>query len=403
MIEVRLQKFLAECGVGSRRKMEQFIREGRVRVNGQVVTEVGRKIDPSVDQVEVNRKPVRPAPKGLLLLNKPRGVVSTLSDPEGRRTISEFVTKHYASYFPVGRLDWDSTGLIILTNDGEMAEKLMHPRFGFERVYEARVEGSVPQAALDKLRRGIRLSDGLVQAEATIIRNDENTTWVEVRIKEGRNRVVRRVFEKLGHSVMKLKRTVYGPFKIGRLQVGQVRVLTAREYLQVRRKVMTFKGEESSSAEREPKVKPERRPEGRLSDWERERPPLKPSSLKDTRREGTRRDRDDDTRRAPRGARSDDSRGTDSRGTRSEKPRGSGSGERRKRTFEERPEGSRRTRPEGTRRARPEGTRKERPEGTRREGDSARRGARRDTTRSRDGGASRGGRSKAPRRGGRSR
>ena len=392
MIEVRLQKFLAECGVGSRRKMEQFIKEGRVRVNGQVVTELGRKIDPSVDQVEVNRKPVRPAPKGILLLNKPRGVVSTLSDPEGRRTVSEFVTKHYASYFPVGRLDWDSTGLIILTNDGEMAEKLMHPRFGFERVYEARVEGSVPQAALDKLRKGIRLSDGLVQAEATIMSNDENTTWVEVRIKEGRNRVVRRVFEKLGHSVMKLKRTVYGPFKIGRLQVGQVRVLTAREYLQVRRKVMTFKGEESSPAEREPKVKPERRPEGRLSDWERERPRIKPSRL-----DGTRRDRDEDTRRAP-------------RGERSEKPRGSGSGDRRKRTSEDRSEGTRGARPEGSRRVRPEGARKE--------GDSARRGgrrdgertqtgrrdgARRDTTRVRDGGASRGGRSKAPRRGGRSR
>ena len=358
MIEVRLQKFLAECGVGSRRKMEQFIKEGRVRVNGQVVTELGRKIDPSVDQVEVNRKPVRPAPKGILLLNKPRGVVSTLSDPEGRRTVSEFVTKHYASYFPVGRLDWDSTGLIILTNDGEMAEKLMHPRFGFERVYEARVEGSVPQAALDKLRKGIRLSDGFVQAEATIMSNDDNTTWVEVRIKEGRNRVVRRVFEKLGHSVMKLKRTVYGPFKIGRLQVGQVRVLTAREYLQVRRKVMTFKGEESSPVEREPKMKPERRPEGRLSDWERERPRLKPSRSEGTRGEGTRRGRDEDTRRAPRGARS-------------EKPRGPATGDRRKRTFEERPKGSTGARSKGSRGARPEGTR--------------------------------GGRSKTPRRGGRSR
>jgi 23S rRNA pseudouridine2605 synthase len=344
MIEVRLQKFLAECGVGSRRKMEQFIKEGRVRVNGQVVTELGRKIDPSVDQVEVNRRPVRMAPKGVLLLNKPRGVVSTLSDPEGRRTVSEFVTKHYASYFPVGRLDWDSTGLMILTNDGEMAEKLMHPRFGFERVYEARLEGSIPQAALDKLRKGIRLSDGHVQAEATIIKNDENSTWVEVRIKEGRNRVVRRVFEKLGHPVMKLKRTVYGPFKIGRLQVGQVRVMTAREYLQVRHKVMTFKGEESSPAHREPKMKQERRPEGRLSDWERERPRLKPS-------------RDEEGRRSARGGSS-----------------------------------------EGTRRARPEDSRNR---------DSSRRSGRRESDRKdtgrRNGGASRGGRSKAPRGGGRSR
>ena len=281
MTQVRLQKFLAECGTGSRRKMEQFIKEGRVQVNGQVVTELGRKIDPSVDQVEVNRRPVKAAPKGIILFNKPRGVVSTLHDPEGRRTVSEFLTKHYASYFPVGRLDFDSTGLIILTNDGEMAEKLMHPRFGFERSYEARVEGSVPQPLLDKLESGIRLSDGLVKAEATVIRSDENSTWIEVRIKEGRNRIVRRLFEKLGHSVMKLKRVVYGPFKLGRLQVGQVRVLTAREFLEVRRKVMMFKGEESSAPEKGDRKKSSYRPEGRLSDWEREHPRHKPASERD--------------------------------------------------------------------------------------------------------------------------
>jgi len=272
MTQVRLQKFLAECGTGSRRKMEQFIKEGRVRVNGQVVTELGRKIDPSVDQIEVNRRPVKAAPKGIVLFNKPRGVVSTLHDPEGRRTVSEFLTKHYASYFPVGRLDFDSTGLMILTNDGEMAEKLMHPRFGFERTYEARVEGSVPQPLHDKLESGIRLSDGLVKAEASVIRTDDTSTWVEVRIKEGRNRIVRRLFEKLGHSVMKLKRTIYGPFKLGRLQVGQVRVLTAREFLEVRRKVMTFKGEESAVPEKNDRKRSSYRPEGRLSDWEREHP-----------------------------------------------------------------------------------------------------------------------------------
>jgi len=276
MTQVRLQKFLAECGTGSRRKMEQFIKEGRVRVNGQVVTELGRKIDPYVDRVEVNRRPVRAAPKGVLLLNKPRGVVSTLSDPEGRRTVSEFLTKHYASYFPVGRLDWDSTGLMILTNDGEMAERLMHPRFGFERTYEARVEGSVEESVLDKLRRGLRLSDGVVQADAEIMSSDSSSTWVEVKIKEGRNRVVRRLFEKLGHPVMKLKRTVYGPFKVGRLQVGQVRVLTAKEYLQVRHKVMTFKGAGEVPREKRSPRKQERAPEGRRSDFERERPRLKP-------------------------------------------------------------------------------------------------------------------------------
>jgi 23S rRNA pseudouridine2605 synthase len=270
MYEVRLQKFLAECGVGSRRKMEQFIKEGRVRVNGQVVTELGRKINPEHDKIEVNRRPVRAAPKGIILLNKPRGVVSTLSDPEGRPTVAEFLTKHYTSYFPVGRLDYDSTGLMILTNDGEMAERLMHPRFGFERVYEARVEGSVAQATLDKLRTGVRLSDGIVEADAAVLRSDAHSTWVQVTIKEGRNRVVRRVFEKLGHPVMKLKRTTYGPFKIGRLQVGQVRVLTLKEFLQVRRKVMTFKPDEGGSTvdargteSRAPRVdRDERRPQG---------------------------------------------------------------------------------------------------------------------------------------------
>lgn len=250
MAEVRLQKFLAECGVGSRRKMEQFIIEGRVRINGKVVTELGRKVDPDVDKVEVNRRTVHAARKGIMLLNKPRGVVSTLSDPEGRRTVADYLTKHYTSYFPVGRLDWDSTGLMVLTNDGEVAERLMHPRYGFERVYEARLEGSVPMETLNKLERGVKLSDGLVKASAAILRSDANTTWVEVKIKEGRNRVVRRVFEKLGYPVMKLKRTVYGPFKLGRLQVGQIRVLTEKEYALLRRKVL-FAGSTEESRERE--------------------------------------------------------------------------------------------------------------------------------------------------------
>lgn len=248
MAEVRLQKFLAECGVGSRRRMEQFITEGRVRVNGRVVTELGRKIDPDSDRVEVNRRVVHAAPKGIMLLNKPRGVVSTMSDPEGRRTVADFLTKHYQSYFPVGRLDWDSTGLMILTNDGEVAEKLMHPRYGFERVYHARVEGSLPLAVLEKLEKGVRLSDGLVKAHGSILRNDENTTWLEVRINEGRNRVVRRIFDKLGFPVMKLKRIVYGPFKLGRLQVGQIRVLNLKEYEDARRKVLS---EKDSGAGRE--------------------------------------------------------------------------------------------------------------------------------------------------------
>jgi 23S rRNA pseudouridine2605 synthase len=250
MADVRLQKFLAECGIGSRRTMEQFITEGRVRVNGQVVTKLGSKIDPEKDKIEVNRRRVQVAPKGIMLLNKPRGVVSTLSDPEGRRSVADFLTKHYRSYFPVGRLDWDSTGLMVLTNDGEVAERLMHPRYGFERVYHARVEGSVSEELLAKMQRGVRLADGPVQATGMILRNDEKSTWVEVKIHEGRNRVVRRMFDKLGHPVMKLKRVVYGPFKLGNLQAGQVRVLTRKEYEDARRKVMRVHETEKPSVER---------------------------------------------------------------------------------------------------------------------------------------------------------
>jgi len=236
--EVRLQKFLAECGVGSRRKMEELISRGKVRVNGETIKDLGSKVDPETDKVEVNRVFVQPAPKGIILLNKPRGMVSTLEDPEGRPTVADYITKHYRSYFPVGRLDWDSTGLLILTNDGELAERLMHPRFQIERIYHARVEGSVPQGILEKLKRGIKLRDGIAKVYAHIIKNDAGSTWLEVTVREGRNRLVRRVLQEIGYPVIKLKRVSYGPFRLGSLQVGRIRILTSKEYDVVRRKVM---------------------------------------------------------------------------------------------------------------------------------------------------------------------
>jgi pseudouridine synthase len=204
-----------------------------------VVNELGSKVNPFTDRVEVNRKPVKLAPKGVMLLNKPRGVVSTLSDPEGRPTIADFLTKHYRSYFPVGRLDWDSTGLMLLTNDGELAELLMHPRYQFDRVYHARVEGSVSEELLKKFEKGIKLRDGVAYGVARIVGNNDATTWVEIRVREGRNRLVRRMFDEIGHSVVKLKRVEYGPFRLGKLDVGEVRPLTEKEYVQVRRKVFS--------------------------------------------------------------------------------------------------------------------------------------------------------------------
>jgi 23S rRNA pseudouridine2605 synthase len=324
MAGVRLQKFLAECGVGSRRKMEQFITEGRVRVNQQVVTDLGRRIDPDTDKVEVNRKPVYAAPKGILLLNKPRGVVSTLSDPEGRRSVADFLTKKYSSYFPVGRLDWESTGLMVLTNDGEIAERLMHPRYGFERVYHARVEGAVGDAVLGKIARGVRLSDGMVKATASVVSNDDNTTWVEVTLAEGRNRVVRRLFEKVGHPVIKLKRVIYGPFKLGRLQVGQVRALTEKEYEQARRKVLTFKPQDVTAEKLENAREPLDREQPTIKSARRERPEPQGRFRRDgERREGYR-------ERPRRGERSDSAARF---GRRSERDSGAGSEGRPQRPF----------------------------------------------------------------------
>lgn len=243
---IRLQKFLSECGVASRRHAEELIVEGKVEVNNRVVTELGTKVDPVHDQIRVSRRIVKPAQRGIILLNKPRGVVSTLSDPEGRPTVADFLTKHFRSYFPVGRLDWDSTGLIILTNDGEMAERLMHPRYGFERTYHVRVEGIPNANALRKLEEGVRLHDGMARAKVQFLRNDDDSAWLEITLSEGRNRIVRRMMDKIRHPVMKLKRIAYGPFKLGSMEVGSIRKLSEREYRQYRERVFNFRPKEGA-------------------------------------------------------------------------------------------------------------------------------------------------------------
>lgn len=248
--KIRLQKFLSECGVASRRHAEELILEGKVEVNNKLVTELGTKVDPVRDQVRVKRRIVKPPPRGILLLNKPRGVVSTLSDPEGRPTVADFLTKHYRSYFPVGRLDWDSSGLMILTNDGEMADRLMHPRFGFERTYQVRVEGAVSSRAIEKIEAGVRLQDGMARGRARILRGDESSTWVEITVAEGRNRIVRRLMDKLRHPVMKLKRVQYGPFKLGNLQTGEIRKLTEKEYRSYRERIMRYQPREAPRGNR---------------------------------------------------------------------------------------------------------------------------------------------------------
>lgn len=236
--KVRLHKFLASCGIASRRKAEKLILAGRVKVNGELINELGSKVNPLLDKVSVNNKEIRPHALGVMLLNKPRGVVSTLSDPEGRKSIAQYLTKHFKSYFPVGRLDTDSSGLIILTNDGELSEKLLHPRYQLKRIYLCEVSGSVSEELLAKLRRGVNLRDGLARALVRIYHQTENGTLLEVTIREGRNRIVRRIFEKVGHPVLTLRRIAHGPFRLGTLRPGEVRKLSQKEYVRLREKIL---------------------------------------------------------------------------------------------------------------------------------------------------------------------
>lgn len=232
---VRLQKYLASCGVASRRKSEILIKEGRVTVNGVVVTKLGTRIDSDNDLVRVNQNPIKKVRKGVVLFNKPREVISTLDDPRGRRSIQDYLGKKYNSYFPAGRLDWDSSGLIVLTNDGELADRIMHPKYGIKKTYHVRAEGRISETIFNKLTRGIKLDDGPIKAfDIRFIKGDEKSTWFEITIKEGRNRVIRRMMDAVEHSVIKLKRVSHGPFKLGSLPVGRMRPLTEKEYSKAR-------------------------------------------------------------------------------------------------------------------------------------------------------------------------
>ena len=254
MKELRLQKFLSECGVASRRAAEELILSGHVRVNGQVA-KLGMKVDPGHDEIMVDKKLIKPLHKGIILFHKPRGVVSTMSDPEGRPCLTDYLTKPYRSYFPVGRLDWESTGLIVLSNDGELADVLMHPRHGFSRTYHVRVERVLSDKELRRIERGVNLEDGLAKAVVKYIRDDGDTAWYEVVITEGRNRIVRRIMEHLRHPVIKLQRVAHGPFLIGKLKPGEIQKLTESEYLRVRDSILRGK-DDRKSTEMEPPRKP---------------------------------------------------------------------------------------------------------------------------------------------------
>ena len=244
---VRITKFLAECGECARRAAEDLIRDGKVRVNGIVVKEFNTLVVAGRDNVQVGNRTVRMVEKGVMLLNKPRSVMSTLSDPEGRKSIIDYLTKQYQSYFPVGRLDYDSSGLLILTNDGDLANRLMHPRYGFERIYEVRVRGEVNEKTLRRLLHGMKLDDDFVKAQNVSIQStEEGQTELLITVGEGKNRMVRKMFDGVGHPVVRLKRIQHGPVKLGNLVGGQLKKLTQSEYLALRKKVMSQEEDDGS-------------------------------------------------------------------------------------------------------------------------------------------------------------
>lgn len=227
----RLQKVLAHAGIASRRAAERLIVEGRVTVNGSIVSELGTKVDPDRDAIKVDGKRVGAPPqtRTYLALNKPRGVVTTLSDPEGRPTVKDFLRGIRARVYPVGRLDYDSEGLLLLTDDGGLARDLMHPSHGVEKTYLAKVKGQPETDVLLRLSRGIPLDGKRTgPAKVRIVRRGDNA-WIEITIAEGRNRQVRRMFQAVGHPVQRLRRLAYGGVLLGRLPVGQLRPLSAAE------------------------------------------------------------------------------------------------------------------------------------------------------------------------------
>lgn len=229
--EERINKFLARAGVASRRGAEELVSAGRVRVNGNLVTELGTKVLPGIDVVEVDGVSVKIRVDRLYVaLNKPVGYVSTLKDPQGRRTVAELMPETDHRLFNVGRLDMDTTGVLLLTDDGELAHRLMHPRYHVSKEYLATVAGRPSEDTLGLLRRGIELDDGPTRpAEATAERLGDTTSLIRLVIREGRKRQVRRMLAAVGHRVLALHRVRFGPIDLGELQLGQTRVLSDDE------------------------------------------------------------------------------------------------------------------------------------------------------------------------------
>lgn len=229
----RLQKVMAAAGVASRRACEELIRAGRVQVNGVVVTELGVRVDPERDVIAVDGRILPPPSRReftYFLMHKPKGVLTTMHDPHRRPTVADLLPPDVGRVYPVGRLDQDSSGLILFTNDGELAEKLLHPRYGVPKTYRATVQGHPSQEVVEQLRRGVVLEDGpTAPAEVTVLREGGERTVLRIVLREGRKRQVRRMMDAVGHPVLELVRIGFGPLRLRGLPPGAIRPLNRKE------------------------------------------------------------------------------------------------------------------------------------------------------------------------------
>ena len=229
-MRVRLNKYIADCGIASRRQADQLIEEGALQINGKTTYELGVQVDPETDRITLRGKPIKPqTQKVYLVFNKPDGVLTSTSDPEGRPTVMDFIEKEKVPFrvFPVGRLDWDTEGLLLLTNDGDYSQKVTHPKFEIPKTYIAKLSGQISPHQMERLRLGVTIPGGRVKALhiEKIKRPEENTSgkydWVKIIIGEGKNRQVRFMFQKIGFDVRRLKRVAIGKLTLGPIKKGQ--------------------------------------------------------------------------------------------------------------------------------------------------------------------------------------
>ena len=235
----RLQKILSKAGVTSRRKAEGLILQGRVSVNGNIVRELGTKAVLGRDEIRVDGKTIKPETEKLVLaLFKPKRCVTTLNDPQGRSTVADFVNKFPVRLYPVGRLDYDAEGLLLLTNDGELAHRLQHPSYKVPKTYLVKVRGQPPTEALARLQQGVKLEDGITApAELKVMEDDQKATWLSLTLREGRKHQVKRMCAAVGHPVLRLRRTKIGPIELDDLRPGEIRQLKSREVRSLRKNV----------------------------------------------------------------------------------------------------------------------------------------------------------------------